>query len=455
VLADHPVAYWRLGEPVIGASASPASVPGLMAWYDFSDASTLYKDAGVTLVTADGDAIYQANDKSGNSYHAVQATLANRPLYKTAIQNGRSVGRSDGTNDSLVTSAMAHNIGTGPYTLFVVAEASSTVGHRDLLNIAPNLEWLVSTGVTNVFSNATGSHLLNTYIGTTAFHSMQLRRASNVITGYIDGVAEATTVPNSENLTNSAVGLGLTAAGQSWFGDFAEVLIYNNAISAADHLLLGNYLASKWGLAWPSTAYEVNGTYPGTYTGVTSGVTGALRSDPDTAGLFAGAGHVALANASDLAYSVGTVEAWVKAAAPGASYRGIVVKRNAYSLFLQDGVLGAYDWNAAALRDTTVNIADGAWHHVVFTFNSGTTNNVIYIDGRSRLSGFSYTVNAQDVALAIGAGDPAGVVQAITGSIDEVAIYNIALSAARILAHYAAQEIGVGRLVSAGSRGPE
>lgn len=68
-------------------------------WWDFSDASTLFTDAGVTNVVSDGDTIYQVNDKSGNAHHLVQTNASYRPPYKVGVQNGLSVARPDGVDD--------------------------------------------------------------------------------------------------------------------------------------------------------------------------------------------------------------------------------------------------------------------------------------------------------------------------------------------------------------------
>ena len=78
------------------------NLPDLAAWYTFDDADYLFADAGSTKVTADGDKIYQCNDRSGNDYHVVQSTEANRPLWKLNIQGGRAVGRFDGANDFML-----------------------------------------------------------------------------------------------------------------------------------------------------------------------------------------------------------------------------------------------------------------------------------------------------------------------------------------------------------------
>jgi len=53
-------------------------------WYDPSDITSLFQDsAGTIPVTADGDPVGSMLDKSGNGFHATQATAGNRPVYKT------------------------------------------------------------------------------------------------------------------------------------------------------------------------------------------------------------------------------------------------------------------------------------------------------------------------------------------------------------------------------------
>jgi len=137
-----------------------------------------------------------------------------------------------------------------------------------------------------------------------------------------------------------------------------------------------------------------------------------------------------------LQIATGTVEAWIKTSGAGSGLRGIVVKQNAYGMFLNDNVFGIYDWNAGAWRTSGVNLADNNWHHVAFTFQSGVSNGTfLYIDG-SLVATTMMTVSNQTVGVAFGQGTLPGPSQNFNGIIDEVRIYNRALPQFEIQQHY-------------------
>jgi PKD repeat protein len=82
---------------------------------------------------------------------------------------------------------------------------------------------------------------------------------------------------------------------------------------------------------------------------------------------------------------------------------------------------------------------DGAWHHVAFTRSGNTYTG--YVDGASVGTFTSSTaLQATTQAFMVGGDVAAGTVAVpLVGSIDEAAVYNTALSAARIAAHYDAR----------------
>ena len=95
---------------------------------------------------------------------------------------------------------------------------------------------------------------------------------------------------------------------------------------------------------------------------------------------------------------------------------------------------------------STARYNDGAWHHLaVSVTGSGLTENAsVYVDGAKVASGPTSWVSIFTGWWRIGAGTVPGTfglpsAAGFTGSVDDVAVYPTALSAARISAHYAAR----------------
>ncbi len=169
--------------------------------------------------------------------------------------------------------------------------------------------------------------------------------------------------------------------------------------------------------------------------------------------------YVDAANNSTLQLSSGTVSVWLKTSGAGSSFRGVVVKQLAYSIFLggnvcADNVFGLYDWVGGANRCSTApSVADGLWHHLVLTFQSGVSNGTtFYVDGVAA-GVTTMTVSPQTNATACESGVSSrftmgtncGAVtgQAFAGSLDEVRVYNRVLSAEEISRLYKIQKAKV------------
>ena len=194
----------------------------------------------------------------------------------------------------------------------------------------------------------------------------------------------------------------------------------------------------RFGEASGTTAVDASGNgYDGTYANApTLGVTGALTGDTDKSVTFNGSNqNVSMGNPSAFQITVGAIEVWIKTSTPGASYRGIVVKRGAWGLWVKDGVLTTYDYGTSAERLTSNNIADGAWHHIVLNLDSGVSNGTtLYLDGALVLT-TTISVTTHERALAA-ASNLSPSLQPLAGTLDEVAIYDRALTAIEVQAHY-------------------
>ena len=144
--------------------------------------------------------------------------------------------------------------------------------------------------------------------------------------------------------------------------------------------------------------------------------------------------YVNAANPAELQLTTGTICVWCRTSSPGSGYRGIVAKQYAYGIFYNSNNLTLYDWAVPRGNDTGVNLADGNWKHVSFTFQSGVTNgSVLYLNSVGILT-TTYTISNNNSNLFIGSEQNAN--QNANCNISLVHIYNRVLSATEIVKNY-------------------
>lgn len=234
------------------AAWTPLSLGGtLKGWWDFSDPASLYTDAGVTPVNADGQAIYRAADKSGNAEHMQITTAVMRPTYKVALVNGLSIGLFDGGDQ--LNAVWLPSDATDNFAMVGVAQATSVAATAALMS------WGDGTGngfMALVPSNGGkfGWYIAGTGYGNstvnadTNLHIVVARRTSGVLRLYVDGGTAVLTSAAAIPTPNTAL-LGACGAGLNYPGRLCDV--YYLAGETADNVNdLGAYLAGKWGATW-------------------------------------------------------------------------------------------------------------------------------------------------------------------------------------------------------------
>ncbi|GAA1549127.1 hypothetical protein GCM10009827_081930 [Dactylosporangium maewongense] len=215
---------------------------------------------------------------------------------------------------------------------------------------------------------------------------------------------------------------------------------YPNLVAGADpagYWRLGDAAGSS--TAVDSSAGGRNGTY---LAGAKPGAMGAITGD-GAADLSAGYIEAPRSPRTNLQGAF-TLEAWVKldtlAPSPGQavieSYTGPAV--NGYALRVTDGVLQAWSLGAAGkgygLVTGRTRLTANTWHHVAAVFDGSRLT--VYIDGvadNSVATSVSPGSGTGSVKLG-GRGDDAN--QRLLGDLDEAAIYDRALTAAELEAHY-------------------
>jgi hypothetical protein len=176
------------------------------------------------------------------------------------------------------------------------------------------------------------------------------------------------------------------------------------------------------------------------FTGTKNGTVtfGQATPQPDNAGgaLFDGStGSISVADAAGLHVGdVGSVECWLKRTSVGLASARVIVEGGANALELtietDDKIKIAKNGVGQIVKSTTA-IADTNWHHVVYTKNGATSK--IYLDGLD----VTGTVTNQTLANVNGlVFASSGAASFLPATLEGVAYYNVALSAAQVTKHY-------------------
>lgn len=142
-----------------------------------------------------------------------------------------------------------------------------------------------------------------------------------------------------------------------------------------------------------------------------------------------------------------TLSAWYKG---GAGANTILSKMNAaasyrgYDMFIINGYASAHlvsNWSSNAIREdgTLYPVDDGTWHHIVMTYDGSSSADglKIYVDAMEETTSIyrdslSSTIQ-NSVSFKVAArSNGSGTTQHVNGAIDDVRIYNIALSAEEV-----------------------
>lgn len=141
-----------------------------------------------------------------------------------------------------------------------------------------------------------------------------------------------------------------------------------------------------------------------------------------------------------------TFEAWVKPNLAGVNDTPTIIRRDGTDIHLlrvRGSALGVNPGQAEVYADgltlvsgSSYRVDDGNWHHIVYTQSGNSAR--LYVDGIERASGTTTqsTFNMGTGPGYIGSANGTG--EFFKGTMDEVAIYNTALSAQKVADHYSA-----------------
>jgi uncharacterized delta-60 repeat protein len=200
-------------------------------------------------------------------------------------------------------------------------------------------------------------------------------------------------------------------------------------------------LVSYWRLGETSgmTAADAHGANNGGYrNGVLLGRPSALLHDANASAGFDGANdYVSVADHASL--DTGdrfTLEAWVKRSSSSSSTKTVLSKGSgSWRLSFVNDVLTLTKAGAGTIAKASVSTTDDRFHHLAATKSGATVR--LYIDGLERTATVTNrTIANTSTALNIGRYTSGS--EYFPGLIDEVAIYNVALTEAQVQRHFKA-----------------
>jgi len=427
---------------------------GLLLWLDASDDSTFSYSSGTE--------VSQWRDKSGNNFHANQATTANQPSRNSFVNSRRGVNFTSVNGDFMRVSS---GIVTPNYiTLFAVVRPATQDNSYAIImeqdhgngyngwviqrnnNISYWQSWVAGNAVTWLNPNQIA------YTDNTS-QIVTLRKTSSTINLYSNGTSSGAVSISDSTITQSSYGLNLGywqyGGGRYYNGVICEILVFNRGLSDVELRQVNTYLGQKWGIAnTDRSIIDLSGNNNNGLLG--DGVTadmplfdfynkGSLKLDGSTE-------YIAVSNSTVLNPTTVTVSIWVKRngyQSQTANY----LRRNyndAYAILsspTDDSALRFRIHNGSTYPESpTTTLALNEWTNIVGTYdltNIKIYKNGVFIGQTAHTSAISYA--SANTTLTIGRDDPiAG--RYMNANYGSVLIYSRALTAAEIRQNYEAQK---------------
>src|SRR5947209_4933502 len=455
--------------------ATAALVVGFVAWSGGARAASSCPTSSPYSTQVAGTSglvgYWRLDDPSGTA--ACDETSKDPGTYQGGLTLGTSgaiVGDADKAasfdgSSADVSVPSATSLNTGDVFSFEAWVKRVSTGTAQVIGTKQGSSWTLSFNTSNQLTLQTGTKTIATSTSaitdTSGWHQVAVTKNGTAVHLYIDGKDVTGTVSN-RTLSNSTSALLLgSASGSSYFkGTLDETALYNVALSAnqvTNHYLLGlaycpatsssyaktvagtSGLLGYWRLGERSgtTACDSVGKDPGSYLGTfTLGQGGAVNGDSDSAALFDGAsGWVSVPALSSLdAGDTFSFEAWVKRGSTGTNQVVASKQGSAWTVAINASDKLALQSGSTTIAASTSTITDtSGWHQVAVTKSGSAVH--LYIDGADVTGTVTNVTLANSTSpLAIGQSGASG--SYFKGTIDEVALYNVALTASQVQSHY-------------------
>jgi hypothetical protein len=239
---------------------SPSQLPGLAAWYDAADSSTVLTTVGPDVPATDGQTVRRWLDKSGNNRHLDQADLALQPIFTNAATGLTFDGTNDFLNGGDVNDIREGNWFVGVVAKYTAGNAAGTVLAKSRFG-AQTGRWAVTkfntttleffndiasdfAGATRPFSSTNRSIFSGVYVRGDGLY-LRVNQAQSSVSKVAVADLDSPTrflVGAYNNATDSGQQAGLFLNGQICEVVLADLSDFSTVARCE------TYLARKWGI---------------------------------------------------------------------------------------------------------------------------------------------------------------------------------------------------------------
>ena len=431
------VGYWNFNEGS-GSTAYDVSINssnGTLTWMATSSNGGWMNGKQGYALSFDGTDDY-VDCGGDNSIDSITGDLTLEAWVKKTVGGGDTtvIGNHYGKNDY-----------TSPYNLYIFGSSNTA-----MFILGEGSDWCTGANVAGVAIDE-WTHLVGTIEGTD-------------VKIYMNGVERGSDTFTGTRQTGSKIILGSTALGTSrnFTGLIDEVRIYNRALSATEiergyrdglsRLRMVTANPHDWsdGLVGYWNFNGQNTTSSGTRDMSDEDNWGELKGGIKPIGGIVGQAlyfdgtndYVDCGKDSSLGFGTGTftMELWAKCNPAGGVHQALLSKvdyTNGWIFYIYSNNLRFAQHSDYTTLATTETYTDGIWHHFV-AVREDNDDGVLYVDGVEKKRAVDFFVGQNldyDGFLNIGTQNQ-GAAKYFRGPIDEVRIYNRALSAEEIMKHY-------------------
>ena len=449
--------------------ATPSVIDGLIAHYTFDDAGSPYADAAGghdgTLNTAPGTAGQAAGKIGSNALE----------MY--------------GSGEIAVSNAEG-DFNTQTYTVSAWLSTDTLSGWRTAVGDWTGGTWMHFGLDDGTYNDKWSDYGANATASTTTaqtgqwYHVVSVRRAGGPQEIWINGVKEAEISGGTPNLPGTEIFIGTKGGGGNmWEGKIDDIGIWGRALSnveIAEIFLKGKRgvdLAGTVALGPPSSAsglvsyWDFEGRTTDTArhfqhssgtvddnlainAGNVSYTSGRVGQAADLHG-----GYFTAASSADVQLpDTFTIEAWINPDQVNVEWQRLVLNwggtgQNAYHFAIHNGLVSLYVTEADGHGlEVAVggDLVAGQWQHVAAVLDSATLTGTVYLNGievgSGAFDGTIFTTTAEGLGIGDSMGIPSGGAR-YSGLLDELAIWNVALTPDQIASHFLGGAAGYGLAV--------